>query len=330
MAQPDFEVVNTTETQTDFNRKYNLVNLLSLSVGLPSEKINSSWTNGSFNIQLISTNKIYKERIADDLMTFSNIEEDNLPINAFLLGYTHRWRKISLFGGVRNVNNDYFITPYTSLFSNSSAGIFPTLSINFPLANYPLSAMCLHLEYEPTKYLLFKSSLYNGIAHDPRKNVFKSFSVNPRADGIFSISELNFTQDKIGNGHYALGITANAWRKNSKPAYTLWEEIEQTLINNNQKEIGLIIHSGFAPSMECRYYYAVGGYFSGLLTKRKQDRLGIYLNKAGFSTIKERTLEITWQYQITNLIAIQPTFQCIRTGNKTTNIGLLRLIFTYD
>jgi len=327
--EPFVDLDYVTEVQTDFGSKFNWVNLFSLSAGLPTEKISQNWKNGYFNINLISVNKIREDRIADDLMTFSNIEEDFLPFNAFVLGYTHKWEKFELFGGIRNVNNDYFITPYTSLFTNSSAGIFPTLSLNFPLANYPLSAVCVHLEYMPTEQIVFKSSLYNGVAHDPRKNVFRSFTVNPQKDGIFSISEFNYMQNKFGTGRYALGVTMQSLSEVGK--YAAWVEIEQSLYSIGKKEIGCIIHTGIAPEQEnpCRYYYAVGGYFANLLSKRKEDKAGIYLNTTEVSGIKERTMEVTWQLQINNAIAIQPTFHHVRTGDKTANIGLVRFLFSW-
>jgi len=319
-----------TEVQTNFGKKFNWVNLLSLMGELPTEKINKRWKNGSFNIDLISIYSVFNERIADDLMDFSNIDEDNLIINPFLLGYTHRWEKVSLFGGVRNVNHDYFTTPYTSLFTNSSAGIFPTLSINLPLANYPLSAVGLHVEYQPTGKWLFKSSLYNGIAHDPRQNPLRSFIVNPREDGISSISELRYTQNKFVNGTYSLGIAVHAFGRQYKTTYSIWGTVEQALFNNDQKEVGLLLQGGIAPSKknECTFYYAAGGYFAGLFTKQKKDKLGMYFNDAIFTDTREQSMEITWQYQIMDAIAIQPTFHYIRTGNEITYIGLFRAIFT--
>ena len=320
----------TTEVQTNFGKKYNWINLLSLSAELPTEKISSRWENGKFQMEIISIYKIFEERIADDLMMFSNIEEENVLINLFLLGYMHQWKKISLFGGVRNVNQDYFTTPYTSLFTNSSAGIFPTLSINFPLANYPLSGVCLHFEHEPAEKLFFKSSLYNGVAHDSRKNPLYSFTVNPSKDGIFSISELSYTQNKFGSGIYSLGFALQTLEKQVNSTYSIWGTVEQTVFNNDRKEIGFIVHGGFTPPSknECSYYFAIGGYFAGLLTKQKRDKLGIYLNTTEILGIKEQTLEITWQCQIINAIAIQPTVHCIRTGKKMTNIGLFRVLFS--
>jgi hypothetical protein len=339
-AQSTLSLDYTTEAQTNFGKKYNWVNLLSLSAGLSSEKISEHWVNGFFRADFISVYKIHKERISNDIMTFSNIEENNLPINPYVLGYTQRWGKMALFGGVRNVNNDYYITPYTSLFTNSSAGIFPTISLNFPLANYPLSAVCLHFEYQPTVKLLFKTSLYNGVAHDPRKNILNSFTVNPKRDGIFSISELSYAQNKFGSGIYSLGFTlqssnATMYSRLSQntsriPTYTAWLAIEHSVYRSGEKEIGSIIHVGIAPqhAVHCRHYYALGGYASGLFGRR--DKLGIYLNATNVAGIKERTMEITWQFQLIDAIAIQPVYDYICTGNKITSIGIVRVMYSFN
>jgi hypothetical protein len=110
-------------------------------------------------------------------------------------------------------------------------------------------------------------------------------------------------------------------------AYTSWLAVEQSLYRSAEKEIGCIAHAGIAPQLtnNCRYYYAIGGYASGFAGLR--NKLGIYLNATSVSGIKERTMEITWQWQIVDVIAIQPTYDYIRTGDKTTNIGLMRVIF---
>ena len=328
--QPIFSAEYYTEIQTNFDKKYNWVNLLSLMIDVPTEKISKNWKNGSFQVDVIAVYTLFHDRIADDLLEFSNIEEESVPINLFLFGYEHKWKKVSLFGGVRNVNLDYFATPYTSLFVNSSAGIFPTISINYPLANYPLSATCLHFEYQPTKELQLKTSLYNGVAHNPRENVFSVFTINPSKDGVAVMSELSYMQHKLGSGFYALGTFVRTAPEYEKTSYSIWTTIEQSVFKKDNKEIGFLLQGGMAPQTnnECNYYYAVGGYFQGLLSPKKQDKLGIYTNKAFFTNTTERTIEVTWQYPIIEQIILQPAFHHIRTGNKTVyNIGLLRIIF---
>jgi hypothetical protein len=39
-------------------------------------------------------------------------------------------------------------------------------------------------------------------------------------------------------------------------------------------------------------------------------------------------MEITWQFQIIDAIAIQPAYDYIRTGDKKRSIGLLRVMFS--
>ena len=329
-TQPIFSAEYYTEIQTDFGKGYNWVNLLSLMADVPTEKISKHWKNGHFQADVIAVYTLYHERIADDLLEFSNIEEESVPFNLFLFGYEYKWKKVSLFGGVRNVNVDYFATTYTSLFVNSSAGIFPTIATNYPLANYPLSATCLHFEYQPIKKLHFKASLYNGVAHNPRKDIFSVFTINPHKDGVAVMSELSYTQNNIGNGFYSLGTfvrTAHEY----ETSYSIWTNIEQAVFKKDKKEIGFLLQGGIAPqtSNECNYYYAIGGYFQGLFLQKKQDKLGIYTNKAFFTNTTERTVELTWQYPIIEQITLQPAFHHIRTGSKTIyNIGLLRVIFS--
>jgi hypothetical protein len=326
----DFGLDYTTEIQTNFRGQQNWVNLLSLSAELPSENINSRWRNGVFNIETITIYNAREERILDDLMTFSNIDEPSMPLGVFLLGYTHHWGRFSLFGGLRNVNHDYFAKHYTSFFTNSSAGIFPTVDANFPVANYPFSAVCIHIEYQINDRFLLKSSLYNGVAHNPQRNPLQSFIVNPRRDGVFSISELSYTQNRLGNGIYSVGMAVHAFGEYSNSAPSLWLTVEQSILQNNKREIGFLFHSGFAlsPESECRRYFATGLYAAGLFTREKRDRMGIYFNKARFSGITEQTMEITWQYRIMDFVAVQPTFRRIHTGNEAASVGLLRILFS--
>ena len=99
----------------------------------------------------------------DDMQGFSNIEEKNLPFAPAVLGLEYRTSRSSLFLGVRNVNEDYFTSPCSSFFTNSFCGIYPTLSANYPLANYPLAAVGLdyRLTSDPWEMEL---SVYNGTA----------------------------------------------------------------------------------------------------------------------------------------------------------------------
>ena len=96
-----------------------------------------------FRIDLgsISIAKTRPERLIDDRQGFSNIEADNLPFSLSVAGLSFSRGASCLFAGLRNMNEDYFASPVTSLFTNSSCGIFPTIAANYPIANYPLSSL---------------------------------------------------------------------------------------------------------------------------------------------------------------------------------------------
>ena len=107
----------TTEWQWDMKKETNWVNLLKLNLSVPV------WNRmGSFEATTIHVAKT-NECIIDDWQTFSNIEEENELAAIAVLGYMHEWKECHLFVGIRNLNEDFFTSDVTSLFTNSSCGI---------------------------------------------------------------------------------------------------------------------------------------------------------------------------------------------------------------
>ena len=127
----ELDLTYTTEVQTNFRKEGKWVNLLRLDYSMQG---------------------------------FSNIEEKNLPFAPAVLGLEYRTSRSSLFLGIRNVNEDYFTSPCSSFFTNSSCGIYPTLSANYPLANYPKSALGLDYKLNYKDWTM-EVSVYNGTGH---------------------------------------------------------------------------------------------------------------------------------------------------------------------
>ncbi|WP_195372142.1 MULTISPECIES: carbohydrate porin [Parabacteroides] len=351
-AKLEASVQYTTELQSDLGNRLNWVNLLSLRVAIPTERL-GLWSNGKLEVQTISVYKTSRERIAGDRQVFSNIEEDNLPFSPFLLGYSQQIGKVLLFGGLRNVNEDYFTTPYTSLFTNSSCGIYPTLSANYVLANYPLSAVCLHLEYRINEMIGIKNSLYNGQAYLPFKQGSSVFAVSPQRDGLMDIAEMDYTTNSSYHGSYNLGIVVHGGNrccdaaddslapeqasaettseKHRKVNYACWLSVEQECWHSGRYSAGVLGQYSFAPSdrNDCRRYMAAGGIFKGLFSASGEDTLGVVFSQASFSDIREKALEITWNYTVSNHFSVQPAFHFIRTGNERSHIAMLRVMVEY-
>lgn len=351
--KPEVSVQYTTELQSDFGRRLNWVNLLSLRATVPMEWL-GLWGNGKLEVQTISVYKTSRERIAGDRQVFSNIEEDNLPFSPFILGYSQQIGKVLLFGGLRNVNEDCFTTPYASLFTNSSCGIYPTLSANYVLANYPLSAVCLLLEYRINENIGIKNSLYNGKAYLPFKRGSSVFTVAPRRDGLLDLAEISYTTNNSYHGTYNLGVvvhgsnrlgdasdcrlpseqvqaqtetsSAKHWRVN----YACWLSAEQECWRSGRYSAGVLGQYSFVrPTV-----MTAGGMwrrwrFQRVLSASREDALGVIFSQASFSDVRERALEITWNYTVSDHFTVQPAFHFIRTGNERCNIAMLRVVVSY-
>ncbi|MCL2417430.1 MAG: carbohydrate porin [Bacteroidales bacterium] len=335
-AQPNFELFYVTDFRTNFGRNYNWTNLLQLTAEIPTETISNRWKNGKFIIQPITVYSLFEDPVIDDLLGYSNIFADNLPLNFLVFGYEHHWGRFSLFAGVRNITADYFYKDYMSLFTRGANGMAPTLSSNFPMADYPFSAMSLHAEFFMNDNWFFQTSLHNGVAHNPARNPLRAFTVNPRNDGIFSISQISYSQNKIGRGSYSLGFAMHSFGS-MRPSF--FGKFEQTLLENEQHEIGITLQGGYSAiptrsgfdyhlngEPRCKFYFGIGGYFRGFLSRSKRDAFGIHFTSANFENINERALEITWKYQLFNQLSIQPTFHLVQTGGTTRSVGMLRFV----
>lgn len=319
-----------SEIQTNYNKKYNWINLLSFQTKL------KLWHNGSFSLQTISTYNIFKERIIDDLQVFSNIEEDNAPINLILTGYTHSFNKFLIFTGIRNVNMDYFTGEYTSIFTNSSCGIYPTISANHQLANYPLAGLCVHEEIKFLDNIILKNSTYDGLAGDILKKNSSLFSFNIPHNGILNITELSYLSKSNLYSFYTIGSIIgndnNGYNLNKKFNFTIWGSIEKCLYKSGKKEFGLLAQTSIASEKfnDCKYYYGFGLVWKDFLPIKRVSYIATFINNAYFLLAKETLFEITFQCIVSQYLTIQPTFNYIITGDKKYSVGLIRCNFTVN
>ena len=121
-------------------RNTNWLNLLRLNLNVPV--FDGEGTIEASTLHIAKTN----ETIIADWQTFSNIEAENNVAAIAVLGYMHEWQAAHLFVGVRNVNEDFFTSDITTLFINSSCGIFPTIAASYPIANYPFSGLTVYFD----------------------------------------------------------------------------------------------------------------------------------------------------------------------------------------
>lgn len=190
-----FSGTYTAEWQWDMNKNTNFVNLLRLELNVPL------WNGGTFEAATLHVAKT-NDGIIDDWQGFSNIEADNMFGGIAVLGYMHEWKAGHVFVGVRNVNEDFFTSDITALFTNSSCGIVPTIGSSYPIANYPFSGLTVYFDVQKGGWL-FRNSLYNGVGYNGWKHGDNPFLVRPKKDGIFDMAQLEYSHDRA--------ITLQAW-----------------------------------------------------------------------------------------------------------------------
>lgn len=304
----EFGMELTSELQGTHAGDYNFVNLLRLGVSLP---ISSSLR---IDAASLSTCMTAQESIGGDLQTFSNLDAGNIPfalsVCNFVLNVCDRH---SLFFGIRNMNEDYFCSDVTSFFTNSSCGIYPTISANYPIANYPVASMGVHYRYEDEdRHFAVQASLYNGTGYNRftgRDNVFR---VCPKDDGVFGIAEVSYNH---GGSRYFLG---NALYCKEGISATPWFYAEQGVTPHLTLLAGY--SHAFGADIECMDFIGLGA-----LYRLGKCQLGAFTDYANFVGRNEFATELTCKIPISGQIDIQPTAHLITYDSKLHCIGMLRM-----
>lgn len=321
-AEP-FAGTYTTEIQTDFKGKANWINQLRfdcvqpLGVGFKAEL-------ASYSISRTA------EHIIPDRQMFSNIEEEN---NAFILAVAGcAWERsgVRLFGGVRNVNEDYFTTETASLFTNSSCGIFPTISANMPLANYPLSSMCVDGSWSNDR-LTVRMSLYNGTGHNRWRRGDNVFVVNPVKEGLMTVTSVDYDADfgSFSGGAFVRSALRSSVlaRQPEEPAVNAawWVNLEPSLRLSESGRLDFLVQysENPVPGNECRRYGGAGARWS-YTAGRTKGEAGVFADWVEYAGENEWLCELTWKCHFKQAFALQPALQVIGNRSGTYPVALLR------
>lgn len=322
----EFGVQYITEVQTDFEKSTNWMNFLRLDASLNIGK------RGSIDFASIHTFKTLDHPVADDWQVFSNITNDNLAFGLAVLGYTHQFcDKFKLFAGVRNVNEDYFISDGTGLFVNSSHGIYPTIAENYPLGNYPLSTLGIHANWTLNDNWTVQGSLYNGVARQLFGPDHGLLDIR-KDDGILLMGDVNYHHDSKLPGTYFAGVCyANKIHgeemTEDKTNFAYWVYGEQSLYKSGNSHIDLMAQFSQNLSVDfgCKRYMGAGVLLYNILTDKIDNTFGINVNNADYDFGDETVLEATYNLQLTDHIGIQPAYQRIWNDGGSHNAALLRL-----
>lgn len=305
-----------TEWQWNMNKKTNWVNQLRLDLSIPFGNGKDSFEAATLHVAKTD------DTIIDDWQGFSNIEADNMFAAIAILGFMHEWKSGRVFLGVRNVNEDFFTSDVTSLFLNGSEGIFPTIAASYPIANYPFSGLTVYFDVTKGAWT-FRNSLYNGVGYNGWKHRDNPFIVRPKKDGIFNISQLEYSH---GGGRYFAGAAfhnrqfpideegemASAEDSRRHTTCAWWIHGEQTVWTAADRSIACMAQYSENTSHDngCCRYAEVGCAYTD-----SSNECGLSAQYARFNQGTERSVELTWRRQINKTIALQPSFQYVNNDN---------------
>lgn len=325
--KPEVGMELTTELQATHTGDYNWANLLRLGASLPLHR------DLSLEIGTLSACMSADESIGGDLQTFSNLDAPRIPLALSMLNLAWEHGGHALYAGVRNMNEDYFCSPVTSLFTGSSCGIFPTISANYDVANYPMASVGVHYRLESSKgsngsrsSIVFQTSLYNGRGYNRfvgRENVFRFC---PKSDGVLGLAEVAY--NRSGSSYFvgtAVHSSPSASGLGQQVSITPWAYAEQRITDRLSLIAGY--SHAFGRNAVCRDFAGLGGRYTW-----KRAELGLFSDYARFTEGDEFATELTCKITLTPHLYLQPSLHATFMPDDAAlfhGAGTLRLGVTF-
>lgn len=310
MKRVEFGLDYTGELQTDFRGGSNFLNLLRLD-----GKVNIT-DRLSFNVSTLSIGSS-KDNMMSDLQVFSNIEVfEEIPLTLAVAGV--EWQIPSgngdhtLFAGIRNTGEDYFASDVTSFFVNSSCGIFPTISANFPISTYPYAAMSLHYAYD-SEHWGAKATVYNGEGYCKFSGAENLFRVCPKSDKVFCMVQGEYKND--GNSYFLGGSLHDG-------TPTMWTYGEQKVYGAPSCDIRVIAAYSHCFDKEsfCRNFAGVG-----MKLDIGNTAIGLFTDYADFNEWHEYATELSVQVPVCKYAYVKPSLHYINGSTEKGFVGTFRI-----
>ncbi|GAV20652.1 porin [Mariprofundus micogutta] len=327
-----FEATYTGEIASNFdpglisNQKDSIyLDNIDLTLTIDTEKADL-WPGGTFFIYgLANSGRNPSEGVIGDLQTASNIEAPNTFL-LYELWYEQEFSDFtSVLFGFHDLNSEFYISEYSSLFLNSSPGVGAEMSGNVPVSIFAKTGLAVRLHFSPTDNWYIQTAAYDG---DPATRSLKS------SEGKMYIIESGISTEmgtyKAGYWMHTANITFNG--NNFSGDYGYFGIVDQKLFDIGEHgDIGAFVRWGAVPSNrnEIISNLQFGLHMHGLIPTRDEDDFGIAYIRANTHIGNETVYEFTYRAVLSPWLVIQPSFQFIQNpggdpANATIKVGLLR------
>ncbi len=337
--EPGITVDYFANTKGGLQRKDTYLTNLDLILTINTSKL-GLWDHGTFQAHMIdnSGGRKLTGEIVSDLQSVSSIEG---PRKTWMyeLWYEHMFMEdaLSLLVGIHDLNSEFDVSEYGSLYVNGSFGIGPEISVGARPSIFPLTAPAVRVKITPNEQWQFLVGVYDGDPGDPEESTHLPRSDFDREGGAFIVSEAAYhlTGDvlpgfiKVGAWHntgefddmMALDGNGDPVKRDGNTGGYL---VVDKMLYREQDEQGLGAFLQFGRNREnvneVNMYIGGGLNYRGLIPRRNRDDIGIAvahtkingdLIDAGGRDDFETTIEATYRAQVTENISLQPDFQYV-------------------
>ncbi len=287
-----------------------------------------------------------------DIQGTSNIETGSSQFILYEAWYQQMFfeDKVSILLGLHDLNSEFYAADSAGIFFNSSFGVGKDLSqtgANGP-SIFPVTSTAVRLKVEPSENFYIQTAVFNGQSGDPND----SQATHIRGfgdDGLLTITETGVLNVGGRNSKYALGMWSYdktfeaigdpSKQVSSKGAYGVADlELIKDLsvffkygrASTESNDVGACLAAGlqwkhiFSDSWHDRFGLGVAQAYFGKEYLADQEAAGVNTSDV------ETALELTYRFEVTPWLALQPDFQYVITpsGNRDipdAQVGTLRV-----
>lgn len=293
------------------------------------------WSGGQFFVEAQNTHGATPSAdLVGDMQVLSNIDNGNFTY-LYQLWYRQTVGPLSVTIGRHDLNSEFLASDYGGEYLNSSFGIMGLVPINMPVSIFPKTGLGLIASYKIKDKFNIKSAVYDGDPLDLGRDRYGLDFRISSTESFLSITEFEFTNDsKKYPGTYKAGIVyhngdiinmadSSSTIKGNSAIYVL---ADQLLLKENETDdqgLGAMFQVGWTPKDRSinDLYLALRLNYYGLIPGRDDDVLGLAMAHASISNVFreiqpgtlgfETALELTYKYNLSDIITIQPDFQYI-------------------
>jgi len=247
--------------------------------------------------------------------------------------------RLSVLAGLYDLNSEFYVTESSGIFIQPVYGIGAEMAgtgQNGPSV-FPTASFGMRAKFETAGYYL-QAVILDGVPGDPN-NLHGTHVQFNKGDGALQVVEGAIPLSAAENAHdnkLALGVWQYTARFddlvdvdfNSNPVkrinhgyYAMMEKVLRYKTGGNEESINGFVRAGKSDGNTSQFdmSWSAGLVFSGLFAGRDQDQFGIayalerngekWRISSGIPTVAEKSLELTYRYQVIPGLVLQPEAQ---------------------